>query len=66
MEPATDYSQQKLLSIVYQTPVGVIEMDQQGEILRTNAKGIQLLMPFFVQAGADKLIAAGEEILPQP
>ncbi len=51
MEPGTDYSKQKLLSIIYQTPVGVIEMDQQGEILHMNAKGIQLLMPFFMQAG---------------
>lgn len=51
MEPKTDHIYQTLLSIIYQTPVGVIEMDQLGTIRQMNARGVQLLMPFFIQSG---------------
>lgn len=67
MELSTEYSQQKLLSIIYQTPVGVIEMGQQGQIHHINAKGVQLLMPFFLQEGllGDNLLALFDRHAPQ-
>ena len=37
-----------MLSIIYQTPMGLIEADIDGKIIQMNAKGIQLLMPLFV------------------
>lgn len=39
---------QKMLSIIYQTPIGLIEADLNGKIVQMNAKGIQLLMPLFI------------------
>ena len=38
---------QKMLSIIYQIPMGLIETDIDGKTLQMNAKSIQLLMPFF-------------------
>lgn len=67
MDSGADYSHQKLLAIIYQTPVGVIEMDQQGKILQMNAKAVQLLMPFFVQSGlaGDNLLDLFDRHAPQ-
>jgi signal transduction histidine kinase len=42
---------QKMLSIIYQTPVGIVETDITGTILQMNAKGVQLLMPFLTHFG---------------
>ncbi len=38
---------QKMLSIIYQIPVGLIESDMAGNITQLNAKSVQLLMPLF-------------------
>ncbi len=38
---------QKMLSIIYQIPMCLIEADEAGNILVINAKSIQLLMPLF-------------------
>ena len=40
---------QKMLAIIYQMPVGLVECNRQGEIVQMNAKSVQLLMPFFYQ-----------------
>ncbi|MFY8003849.1 MAG: sensor histidine kinase [Chitinophagaceae bacterium] len=40
---------QKMLSIINQIPVGLVECNRQGEIVQMNAKSVQLLMPFFYQ-----------------
>lgn len=67
MEPKSDPFYQTLLSIIYQTPVGVIEMDQLGQIRQLNARGIQLLMPFFIQSGlmGDNLLLLFDRFAPQ-
>lgn len=67
METYPDNSQQNLLSIIYQTPVGVIEMDEQGKIHQMNARGVQLLMPFFAQSGllGDNLLDLFDRFAPQ-
>jgi len=38
---------QKMLSIIYQIPMGLVETDLSGNIEEMNAKSIQLLMPLF-------------------
>jgi signal transduction histidine kinase len=38
---------QKMLSIIYQIPMGLIETDMEGSVLQMNAKSVQLLMPQF-------------------
>jgi signal transduction histidine kinase len=38
---------QKMMSIIYQIPMGLIETDMAGDIKQMNAKSIQLLMPYF-------------------
>lgn len=38
---------QKMLSIIYQIPIGLIEADADGSINAMNAKSVQLLMPLF-------------------
>ncbi len=47
-QSSADRQIQKMLSIIYQTPMGLIEADIDGKIIQMNAKGIQLLMPLFV------------------
>jgi signal transduction histidine kinase len=66
MAPETNPAYQNLLSIINQTPVGVIEMDQQGTIRQMNAKGVQLLMPFFVESGlvGDNLLLLFDRFAP--
>lgn len=38
---------QKMMSIINQIPIGLIEADIDGNILQMNAKSVQLLMPLF-------------------
>jgi signal transduction histidine kinase len=38
---------QKMMSIINQIPIGLIEADIEGNILQMNAKSVQLLMPLF-------------------
>jgi signal transduction histidine kinase len=38
---------QKMLSIIYQIPIGLIEANYEGNITQMNAKSVQLLMPLF-------------------
>jgi signal transduction histidine kinase len=38
---------QKMMSIIYQIPMGLIETDMQGNIKQMNARSVQLLMPYF-------------------
>ncbi len=40
---------QAMLSIIYQVPVGIVETNAAGLITQMNPKGVQLLMPFFMQ-----------------
>jgi len=55
---STDAQIQKMLTIIYQIPMGVIESDTSGHVKQINAKGVQLLWPVFVR---EKL--AGDNIL---
>jgi signal transduction histidine kinase len=56
-----------MLSIIYQIPMGLIESDHLGNVKQMNAKGVQLLLPVFMQenqTGANildllKIIAPG-------
>lgn len=38
---------QKMLSVIHQIPMGLVETDLSGNILEMNAKSVQLLMPLF-------------------
>lgn len=38
---------QKMLSVIYQIPMGLIETDIEGNVQQMNAKSVQLLMPLF-------------------
>lgn len=38
---------QKMLSVIYQIPMGLIETDLEGNVQQMNAKSVQLLMPLF-------------------
>jgi signal transduction histidine kinase len=38
---------QKMMLIIYQIPMGLIETDMNGDIHQMNAKSVQLLMPYF-------------------
>jgi signal transduction histidine kinase len=38
---------QKMLSLIYQIPLGLIETDDSGQILQMNAKASQLMLPLF-------------------
>ncbi|MEQ8703426.1 MAG: HAMP domain-containing sensor histidine kinase [Phaeodactylibacter sp.] len=42
---------QKMLSIIYQIPVGLVQTDATGGVQEMNAMAIQFLMPHFVAAG---------------
>lgn len=44
---AADNQVQKMLSIIYQIPIGLVEAEANGRITAMNAKSIQLLMPLF-------------------
>lgn len=44
---AADNQVQKMLSIIYQIPIGLVEAEADGRITAMNAKSIQLLMPLF-------------------
>jgi len=43
----SESQEQKMLSIIYQIPIGLIEADAEGNIIAMNAKSVQLLMPLF-------------------
>lgn len=45
---STELQLQKMISIINQIPVGLVEMNSEGHILQMNAKGVQLLMPMFM------------------
>ena len=45
--PSQELHIQKMLSIIYEMPMGLIETDLEGNIREMNAKSIQLLMPHF-------------------
>ena len=66
MDSPIAYANQKLLAIIHQTPVGVVEIDPVGAIRQINAKGVQLLMPFFLQhqLAGDNLLTLLELIAP--
>ncbi len=38
---------QKMMSLIYQIPMGLIETNINGDIKQMNAKSVQLLMPYF-------------------
>ncbi len=40
---------QKMLSIIHQIPLGLIETDSVGNIKQINAKGVQLMLPLFIE-----------------
>ena len=39
---------QKMISIINQIPIGLVETNLEGTIVQMNAKGVQLLMPLFM------------------
>jgi len=41
---------QKMLAIIHQIPLGLIETDRVGNIKQMNAKGVQLTLPLFLEA----------------
>jgi len=41
---------QKMLAIIHQIPLGLIETDIVGNVKQINAKGVQLLLPLFLEA----------------
>jgi signal transduction histidine kinase len=43
----SESQEQKMLSIIYQIPIGLIEADMEGNITAMNAKSVQMLMPLF-------------------
>lgn len=45
----TEEQLQKMIAIINQFPNGMVEMDDNGTIVQMNAKGVQLLMPLFMQ-----------------
>ncbi len=40
---------QKIIFIIHQIPIGLVETDVLGNLKQMNAKGVQLLMPLFLQ-----------------
>lgn len=48
---SSDSQIQKMLSIIYQIPMGLIETDKEGNIQQMNARSVQLLMPQFFSHG---------------
>ena len=40
---------QKMLAIIHQIPLGLIETDSVGNIKQINAKGVQLMLPLFIE-----------------
>lgn len=64
---SSDSEVQKMLSIIYQIPMGLIETDTTGVILQMNAKSIQLLMPQFFSRGlaGDNLNLLLEQVAPE-
>jgi nitrogen fixation/metabolism regulation signal transduction histidine kinase len=58
---------QKMLSIIYQIPMGLIEADKDGNVMQINAKGVQLLLPLFIQEklAPDNIIALLKRIAPE-
>lgn len=50
MEKETAAQQlQKIILIIHQIPIGLVETDIHGKLKQMNAKGVQLLMPLFLQ-----------------
>jgi signal transduction histidine kinase len=46
-ETSLEEQVQKMMSIIYQIPMGLIETNINGDIKQMNAKSVQLLMPYF-------------------
>jgi len=46
---ATEIQVQKMLAIIHQIPLGLIETDSVGNIKQINAKGVQLMLPLFIE-----------------
>jgi signal transduction histidine kinase len=46
-ELSPDEQVQKMMSLIYQIPMGLIETNINGDIKQMNAKSVQLLMPYF-------------------
>lgn len=58
---------QKMLSLIYQIPVGMVETDTCGSITQINAKGVQLLMPFLIHfelAAENNILSLLDKMLP--
>jgi len=58
---------QKMLSIIHQIPVGLVQSDLSGAITQINAKGVQLLMPFFMHyelGDANNILSLLDKMLP--
>ena len=51
MDTLTQESQvQRMLAIIHQIPLGLIETDGMGNVKQINAKGVQLMLPLFLEA----------------
>lgn len=45
---SSEHQVQKMISIINQIPIGLVETNLEGAIVQMNAKGVQLLMPLFM------------------
>lgn len=45
---SSEHQVQKMISIINQIPIGLVETNLEGTIVQMNAKGVQLLMPLFM------------------
>jgi signal transduction histidine kinase len=50
---STQEQVQRMMAIIHQIPMGVVEADDLGNVKEMNAKGVQLLLPIFVQEKLD-------------
>lgn len=64
----SDRQIQKMISIINQIPVGMVESDIEGNIMQINAKGVQLLMPYLMHfdvAAENNIIGLMDKMIPQ-
>lgn len=67
-DTAAQQQVQKMLAIIHQIPVGMVETNHSGSITQMNAKGIQLLMPFLIHyglAGEYNMLSLLDAMVPQ-
>ena len=56
MSGAASQETEQLLQFLYQTPIGLAELDDAGKVLRLNALGVQLLLPLAPSGDVENLL----------